>query len=162
MMDRAKKITQIKDLYINVLNYEATSQKKGNLLAQLIAYYNLMLILAENDLSASFHESINVKYGHMIENVNKALWQSYTDDLQREAQDESFICQKGVTQYKNQMKEVKAFMRVENYYQFKNSLEKSGMADDGRHSLDLLRMIDSAVELLVPKDEEQDPECPPN
>lgn len=54
MFDRAKKVTEIKDLYMHVLNYEATKQRKGNLLAQLIAYYNLMLILSENDLSSSF------------------------------------------------------------------------------------------------------------
>lgn len=70
----------------------------------------------------------------MIDNINAALWQSYTDDVEREGKDETFICQKGVTQYKNQMKEVKAFMRVENYYRFKASLEKGLLEDDGRHT----------------------------
>lgn len=52
-------------------------------------------------------------------------------------------------------------MRVENYYRFKDSLEKGLIADDGRHTQSLLRMIDSAVEQLVPQGE-LDPECPPN
>lgn len=92
------------------------------MLAQLIAYYELMQLLQEKNLSVSFQNNIKVKYKTMIENINSVLYDAYKQDLKKMEEDPDHICQKQPSQYENQMKEVIAFMHVEDYYTYKNAL----------------------------------------
>lgn len=54
MRKRVEEVTRIKSLYLDVICYEKTRDQDGNLLAQLISYYELMQLLQEKHLSVSF------------------------------------------------------------------------------------------------------------
>ena len=62
------------------------------------------------------------------------------------------------TQCINQMKEVKAFVRVEDFQTLKNAYNKGLLkrfGDDKQHSLSFVQKIDLALQLLVPVDQNE-------
>jgi translation elongation factor P/translation initiation factor 5A len=88
----------------------------------------------------------------MVENINTALLKAYQADLKLAETDLDHICQMQPSQYLDQMKEVRAFMHVEDYETYKSALEKGLLESLGnKHNVRTLEnIIDLAVELLVP------------
>lgn len=99
--------------------YEPTeNRKETKLLAQLIQYYKLMLLLQRKQQHTSFLNNIRQKYASMVTKINAKLEDAYNEELELESKGE-LVCEKQKTQYVNQMKEVAAFMHVENYYTYR-------------------------------------------
>lgn len=89
----------------------------------------------------------------MVANINAKLEAGYRAELKKEeTSDGMFVCQKSATQYVNQMREVTAFMQVEDYYTYKQALKDDKFAQMGIKTTHdrLNRMIEKAVQLLVP------------
>ena len=103
-------------------------------------------------MSISFQNNIKVKYRLMIENINSALENAYKKDLKMAEEDDMHICQKQESQYIDQMKEVRAFMHVEDYICYKGAMDQGVLAHLGdQHNVSTLAVIiDSAVQQLVP------------
>ena len=65
----------------------------------------------------------------MIEKIDKALYKAFQDEKQKAIDDEDYICQMQESQYKDQMKEVKAFMYVQVYNTYRNTLEQGLLSE---------------------------------
>lgn len=88
----------------------------------------------------------------MIDNINTTLYEQFKKEKQKAEEDMDFICMKQASQYTDQMKEVKAFMQVENYETYKNALDSGALSfnESDMNIKQLEKIIDSAVALLVP------------
>ena len=91
----------------------------------------------------------------MVSNINRKLEKAFRAELQREREDECFVCEKQETQYVNQMKEVTAFMHVENYYTYRQALLSDKFMEIGIKTTPQRRsqLIEEAVRKLVPSNE---------
>lgn len=157
---------EIKKLYLSIIdNEQSDGNQPKSLLPQLISFHKLMLMLQEKRLQVSFRNNIQVKYKKMITDINEALRRAYQAEKQKEKEDESFICQKDSTQYNNQMKEVTAFMLVEDYHTYRSALEIDDLfknLDNNHNVTNLTQFIDNAVRALVPGGQQTEEEKPPN
>ena len=125
IQQRVNEIIVLQKLYLNVIEYEKLQGiQNGNLLAQLISYHALMLCLQDHHLQVSFQGNLKLKYGQMIDNINEALRNSYLPEAKKAEDDEFYMCQKSAAQYLDQMKEVRAFMLLEDYQTYKNAMDE--------------------------------------
>jgi len=81
-----------------------------------------MLLLQRKQQHTSFLNNIRQKYASMVTNINSKLESAYYEELKMEAEGK-LVCEKQQTQYVNQMKEVAAFMHVENYYTYRQAMQ---------------------------------------
>jgi hypothetical protein len=79
--------------------------------------------LQQHNLAVSFQSHIKLKYNALVENINDTLIQGVEAEMKRALEDpENFSCQKNTTLYNDQMKEVRAFMHVQDYNTYKNAV----------------------------------------
>lgn len=99
----------------------------------------------------------------MIDNINEALRNSYLPEAKKAEEDADYICQKSAAQYLDQMKEVRAFMLLEDYQTYKNAMDEGiqGYALNKHNVQTLEGIIKNAVSLLV-QENNSDDKVPPN
>jgi hypothetical protein len=117
----------------------------------MISYYELMQLLQQKDLNYSFNLHL-LTYNKMVDNINDAIKLAFEKEQQEEE------CMRQPTQCINQMKEVKAFIRVEDFQTLKNAYNKGLLkrfGDEKQHSLSFVQKIDLAIRLLVPVDQNE-------
>ena len=152
---RSKEFQLIKDLYLQVNKYEqkkGSDDNSGNLLAQLISFYTLMEKLQQHNLSVSFQSHVNRKYKMLIQNINDALKNELDEEKRRAKEDpENFTCQRNESLYLDQMKEVRAFMYVQDYITYKNAINAGELKSlANKHVQQSKEKIEIAVKALVP------------
>ncbi len=94
----------------------------------------------------------------MIDNINEALRNSYLPEAKKAEDDEFYMCQKSAAQYLDQMKEVRAFMLLEDYQTYKNAMDEGiqGYALNKHNVQTLEGIIKNAVSLLVQENNSDD------
>ena len=136
-----QEIDEIKKLYLQTIEY-------STLLPQLISLHKLMLLLQKKNLQISFRNYIQTHYLSTVEKIDKALRDAFLRE--KEANE---ICLLPESQYMNQMKEVLAFMGVEDYHTYRVALEideQIKSLNSNQSVTTLTKFIDDAVEKLVP------------